>query len=556
MALTWNRTVKALVLVFLAVLVTAFLAGVALFNWYVSTDDFNRHLEAMRGRLKDRGINLGAMSVGRLGQIEIADFSVDLGELGTLSVANLSGRIEVLSLLSGKVRTTFDVTELLRQFVSLRFRNRFTVAPETRVEFAFEGDPRSLQDPSALSGDIGISELTFRDAVTSLDVRIPGGRLPIKGPGPVVSFPDLPVRFLDRDFVLKGSIRNVLRNPEFVDTSLQARAQEVRQMAKKVIDSFNEKEISRKVGMEGPADVDIRLDGPCLAPVTKVDFNVPNYKLQFRGEFREIMTTYEWVKGTATWSGDITHPRIDVTLKAGPMVFDYYELRNSHLPHLHFRAKEGAAKLSYFDFRLAFEQLALSAYGGAIAAQYDIRLNRSPVQFDFRVVGNSLDMNALLGDVAHLADFLDGKLTFLFSGHSMTLMLERIVAEGKANVQNLRLVGLPDKDRLLLPTVKAVLPGQSFGSALFDMKLDHASLDVMQLTFKGPGGVLSGFVHYDILTLDTRAAFGFDVAPGLLDAHPKLRREIPEGRLDLTLRGRIIDPYVTYAPAAMLPGGR
>ena len=552
----WNKTTKALLALFIIVLLSVFLFGVIIFNWYTSTDDFNRHVESLRSRLKDRGIKLGNIDTGPLGQIEISDFSVDLGDLGKLSVAKLSGRIEILSLMSGKFRTTFNVTEIIRQFVAKKFRKRFAIAPEAEVSFAFEGDPRNLNSMRSISGEIDLSEIKLKDIITGLDIEIPAGKLPVKSPGPVISFPDLPVRFLDRDFTLKGSIRNVLRNPEFVDTTLAAKAQQVRKMAQKVIDSFNDKEISRKVGMEGPANVDILVNGPVLAPETRVDFNVPGYKLQFRGEYREIMTTYDHIKGSVMWSGDLKHPRIEATISAGKLTFDYFELRRSHLPHLYFRAKEGAAKITYFDHQLKFEQLALNAYDGQVAAQLNINLNRKPVHFDFRVIANTLDLHKLLGDVFNMHNFLGGKTTFLFEGYSKTLLLERIVAEGKVNIQNLHLVGFPDKDRLLLPTVLKVLPGTKYGNSNFDVKLDHAYLDIMKIKGEGPAGIMAGFVNYNILTLKIEAGLGLDLSSSLLTKHPALKQELPKGRLDMTLQGRIIDPHITYTPAAVYPNAR
>ncbi len=552
----WNKTTKALLVVFVSVLLTFFIVGVILFNWYTSTDDFNRHVEALRSKLKDRGIKLGSIDTGPLGQIEITDFSVNLGDLGTIAVGKLSGRIEVLSLMSGKVRTTFNVTEIIRQFVAKKFKKRFALSPDAAVDFSFEGDPRNLRTMAAISGDISLSKINLKDIITGLDIEIPAGKLPVKSPGPVISFPSIPVRFLDREFTLKGSIRNVLRNPEFVDAALEAKAQQVRKMAKKVIDSFNDKEISRKVGMEGPANVDIRLDGPVLAPNTRVDFDVPGYKLQFRGEYREIMTTYEHIKGSVTWSGDLKHPRIEAVIQAQKPTFDYFELRRQHLPHLYFRAKEGATKITYYDEQLKFEQLALAAYEGAVAAQLNINLNRKPVHFDFRVVANKLNMRTLLGDVFNLHNFLGGKASFLFAGHSKTLMLERIVAEGKVNIENLQLVDFPDRDRLLLPRALKVLPGSMFGNSRFDVKLDHAFLDMMQMKGEGPGGIMAGFLHYNILTLEINAGLGFDFAPAIFKRHKGLKRELPDGRLDMTMQGRIIDPYITYAPAAVSPGAR
>ena len=553
----WNKTTKVLLALFVTVLLSVFFFGVLLFNWYTSTDDFHRHVESLRSRLKDRGIKLGNIDTGPLGQIEISDFSVDLGgDLGTLSVGKLSGRIEVLSLMSGKVRTTFDVTEIIRKFVSKRFRKRFAISPDAAVNFSFEGDPRNLSSMSAISGEIDLSKILFKDILTGLDIQIPAGKLPIKSPGPVISFPEIPVRFLDRDFTLNGSIRNVLRNPEFVDATLAARAQQVRKMAKKVIDSFNDKEISRKVGMEGPANIDIRLDGPVLAPNTRVDFKVPGYKLQFRGEFREIMTSYDHIKGSVIWSGDLKHPRIEAVISAGKLTFDYFELRRSHLPHLYFRAKEGAAKITYFDHNLKFEQLALAAYGGQVAAQLNINLNRKPVNFDFRVVAHALDLRTLLGDVFNMHDFLGGQTTFLFEGYSKTLLLERILAEGKVNIQNLQLVGFPDKDRLLLPTVLKVLPGTRYGNTTFDVKLDHAFLDIMTIKGEGPAGILAGFVNYNILDLNISAGLGLDLSPSLMGLHRGLKRELPNGRLDMTVEGRIVSPHITYTPAAVSPGAR
>jgi len=544
-----NKTTKKLILVFTIILLVTFVVGLLVFNWYVSSDDFTAQLETMRFKLQKRGMKFGTVTVGRLGQIEIVDFSVDLGELGQISLKSLKGRVEFSSLLGGEVKTIFDVTEIVSQYIDLRMKKDLSLETGGSIQFSFGGDLKALKTGEGLNGDIYVEDCKLLVHKNKMEISVEDAVIPVTSPGPVISFPQIEIKANGRPSTLTGSIRNILRKPEFVDTTLSVQHSSIKIPIQDALKLFNDKEINRKVAMDGDADIKMNLNGAVLSPDINVTFDIPNYVLDFHGTHRNIKITFGSFSGELKLSSYVDGVRFQTTLKGKDFLYDYYEIKASHLPHLFFRGKEVICKASYKDSRLDFTQLVASTYEGRIAGKLNCDFSVNPVEYSFAAVGNNIEFEKLLSDILSRETFMGGNLDFMVSGSGKTLLLEWMVAEGKCNLKDVRLKALPDSEQLKLPLVKKVFPGLKFNDGHFDFKIDHGFLDFLKLNLKGKNCELKAFSRADILNLDVNGGYGFTVKEPLLRKYPGLLSELPEKHLNILFNGRLMRPLITYNPS-------
>jgi hypothetical protein len=547
----FNKTGKRILIVFVLFTVATFLFGLFAFNWYLSTDDFAAQLETMRSKLKQRGIRFGSVSVGKLGQIELTDFQVDLGDLGTISLVSLKGRLEFASLLSGEVKTILDVTDIVSQYLKLRFDKKLSLNSESKIQFSFGGDIRALRTGKGLNGDVYLDDCKLKVQKLDTVISVDGVTLPVTTPGPVVSFPSVEVMFDDRVTTVTGSIRNILRNPEFVDTTMAVNRTSLLKPIQDLLKGLHDKEVSRKILMYGNAEIKIVVNGPILAPHLNCSFDVPDYVLDFRGTHRQISVAFEGLKGELSWLGTMDDPQFSFDLEAHNFLCKYSKINESHLPPLNLRGTSVSCRALYKKRMLNFQKLIAKLYDGTFAGKISCDLTQAPLAYNFALVGKGLHLNNFLADICNKEGFINGNVDFILNGKGQTLKIEYITADGKASLKDFRVLGFPDSSKLPLPAVKKNFPDLRFNNTLFDFGVKNGLFNIPKMQITGKDAVLDSATDIDLLKLDLHSAYRFTLNDQFIDKFKVLATELPDKRLDIKLDGLLMNSYVTYAPATI-----
>ncbi len=494
------------------------------------------------------GVEVDSIDVSPLGEIDVKGLKIRLPGGEILQLDHLRGRIHVSGLLSATVSTTFDVGELVERYLSRRGLSLGVRLPADAVRFTMKGKASQLSrlDAGRLKGVLEIGRFSFELPLVGT-VRVGGGTCSVEGGILTIRRP-LVLSILDRMVSCKGSIRDLFRSPSFVNFSCSVR-ESLGDLLPSMIARFGNEELRRKFGMKGESTFSLVLDGSLRSPSAVFLLRMNKPLIQFRGTHRVINLS------TDSLELSVDLPRLnpvsllrtglpsvcDGRLKLGRITGEYFELAKSASPHLYLHLDAVAVSFTWKERVIRVRKFVVPCYGGVWGGRGEVRLDRIPLEFSWRSWFRGLSLARFVSDVTSMDSFLDGTVDGEFSGHSKTLMLERIIAEGKSTIRNFSLVGWPEGEGEPPRDVKAAFQGKRFSRCSFSFKVDHAYMESFDFSGKGEMMEVAGSFSYNILTLALRAAFAFT---SFVDG----------ARLDVTIGGRAVEPVFVYGYSVAASG--
>lgn len=542
---------RKFLIAFVVLTVSLAVGGILLFNWYVNSSHFHRRIDQLADRLKGKGIAFDSVRIDPGGRISIKNFRFRIpGSDDELVLEELSGQIDFASLATGKVRTTLDATALMRKLLARKYPGRVRVDEGAGKLF--------LSLESKLGGGMQLGQMegvlrpeNFKlllSAYPKTPVAFKGGELAFD---PVSIHSDgLDFDFGVVRFRFRGSIRDYMNKMEFIGAKVGAKCN-LKHFSDTVVRSFSIPEVSRKISFDGDIDFDSELRGNFANPEVRGVFRSPNFRLNFRGQFREIDNHPKDLVGDFVFKGTVEKPEFEVRFASDAVHSEYWEIAQAHRKHLQFNADRCRGMFVFKDARFDFKQMVFDAYEGKIGVRGNWDFSENPVRMKGDVFYRNLSVARVLGDVSDFGPFWDGRVSGYFKGHTKTLMLEYPVLEGKFEATDLVLKGIPRKD-LLETEVGADLVRRLIGLRLEslsgDCVVDHAWLDVPQITGKGSLASVQGSFRYNVLTLAMIGGFETRLLQPFFAKHPAMAERFRKAGpfLQFGLGGRINEADVQW----------